>query len=75
MTITATDVLNDDMLARFDERAPQYDREKPVLRRGLRRAAAIRLSAGCGATRVRLLTRFSPSSSRGSPRRHRGSTS
>lgn len=27
MSITATDVLNDDMLARFDERAPRYDRE------------------------------------------------
>jgi alkylation response protein AidB-like acyl-CoA dehydrogenase len=27
MTITATDVLSDDMLARFDERAPLCDRE------------------------------------------------
>jgi hypothetical protein len=27
MTITATDVLSDDVLARFDERAPLYDRE------------------------------------------------
>ena len=27
MTITTTDILTDDMLARFDERAPGYDRE------------------------------------------------
>ena len=27
MTVTTTELLNDDMLARFDERAPVYDRE------------------------------------------------
>ena len=39
---TATDLLTDDMLARFDERAADLRPREPVLRRGLRGAARAR---------------------------------
>ena len=47
MTVTTTDLLTDDMLARFDERAPVVRPREPVLRRGLRGAAGVR--ATCSA--------------------------
>jgi 2-polyprenyl-6-methoxyphenol hydroxylase-like FAD-dependent oxidoreductase len=42
-TDTTTGVLTEEMLARFDERAPGYDREGRLLRGGLRGAARKRL--------------------------------
>ena len=38
-TVTTTDLLTDDMLARFDERAPDLRPREPLLRRGLGGAA------------------------------------
>ena len=38
MTVATTELLNDDMLARFDERAPGVRPREPILRRGLGRA-------------------------------------
>ena len=56
MTSTLTSVeqlLTDEMLARFDERAPQYDRSNTVLHRGLRGTPDERLPARFGTARVR----------------------
>ena len=50
---TATDLLTDEMLARFDERAADLRPREPLLRRGLGRAARVGLPARRRADRVR----------------------
>ena len=53
MTITTTDLLTDDMLARFDERAATYDRENRFFDEDWDELAPVRLPARRRADRVR----------------------